>query len=393
MAGGKRRHARNPTAGGPKRSAGSGRRRPVPELPSFVSPTSVAAAFSSSSSGGHGRAQSGNSRRVESSHAVPFSYAAMQPCSAAYERRPAPAIEVTIDTAPFSDPSPSVPLYSYGPDVTGGIGLESNEDESPDEEAGEAGLHLGLGFRDQGNEETVAEVEELEEDTAFKTPKPQKGKHNAGFLSIGGIRIYTEDISSPESEGMGSSDDELEFVDYEEGSNDEQGDSQSDGESSGSESDEELSTGDSSSVDEEVMADYMEGIGGSEELLSSKWLAGMKLADAQDDEMDTDEDDDGFVKKGKDKLEGYELMTASEQYGMKRPNTADRRKGKGKVCEMDFAVTRVMGLEDMFMVKDVRMANRSRKGAKTGSSSSQLSRSWPNEGRKGKKYHNSVPGI
>jgi G patch domain-containing protein 2 len=397
MAGGKRRHARNPTAGGPKRSAGSGRRRPVPELPSFVSPTSVAAAFSSFSSGGRGRARSGSSRRGESSHAVPFSYAAMQPCSAAYERRPAPAIEVTIDTAPCSDLSPSVPLYSYGPDVTGGIGLGSNEDESPDEEAGEAGLHLGLGFRDQGNEEMVAEVEDLDEEeegaTAFKTPKPQKGKRNAGFLSIGGIRIYTEDISSPESEGMCSSDDESESDDYEEGSNDEEGDSQSDGESSGSESDEELSIGDSSLVDEEVMADYMEGIGGSEELLCSKWLAGMKLADAEDDEMDTDEDEDGFVKKGKDKLEGYELMTASEQYGMKRPNSADRRKGKGKVCERDFAVTRVMGLEDMFMVKDVRMANRSRKGAKTGSLSSQLSRSWPNGGRKGKKYHNSTPGI
>jgi len=53
---------------------------------------------------------------------------------------------------------------------------------------------------------------------------------------------------------------------------------------------------------------------------------------------------------------------------------------------------RVMGLEDMFLVKDVRMANRSGKGSKTGSSSSQLSRSWPNEGRKSKKYH-SVPGT
>jgi len=43
------------------------------------------------------------------------------------------------------------------------------------------------------------------------------------------------------------------------------------------------------------------------------------------------------------------------------------------------------------LVKDVRMASRSGKGSKTGSSSSQLSRSWPNEGRKSKKYH-SMPG-
>uniref|UniRef100_A0A452XW95 Uncharacterized protein n=1 Tax=Aegilops tauschii subsp. strangulata TaxID=200361 RepID=A0A452XW95_AEGTS len=45
MAGGKRRYKRNPTAGGPRHSAGAGRRRSLPELPSFVSPTSVAAAF------------------------------------------------------------------------------------------------------------------------------------------------------------------------------------------------------------------------------------------------------------------------------------------------------------------------------------------------------------
>ncbi|TVU42391.1 hypothetical protein EJB05_08793 [Eragrostis curvula] len=409
MAGGKRRHVRNPTAGGPKRSSGAGRRRSVPELPSFVSPASVAAAFSSSSSSGArgGRGRSSGSRRGDSTHAIPFSYATLQPCAGSdrgASQGQAQALEVTIDTAPCADPSSSVPLYSYGPDVAGGIGLGSHEEESPDEEdAGEAGIHLGLGFRDRGNGEMDAVLEDLEEEAAFKTPKQQqKGKRNAGFLSIGGVRIYTEDISSPESEGMCSSDEESDSDDdercrsedghrYEEGSEDEEGDSESDGESSGSESDEELSIDDSSSVDEEVVADYMEGIGGSEELLSSKWLAGMKLADAEDEEMDTDEDEDGFVKKGKKQLEGYELMTASEQYGMKRPNSAERRKGKGVVSDRDFASMRVMGLEDMFMVKDVRMANRSRKGAKSASTSSQLSRSWPNEGRKSKKYH-SVPG-
>ncbi|KAL6599033.1 hypothetical protein ACP70R_045897 [Stipagrostis hirtigluma subsp. patula] len=179
----------------------------------------------------------------------------------------------------------------------------------------------------------------------------------------------------------------------EEGSEDEEGDSETDGESSGSDSEEDLSFGDSS-VDDEVVADYMEGIGGSEELLSSKWVAHMNLADSDDDdgeEMDTDEDEDG-LKKGKEKLEGYAIMAASEQYGMKRPNSAERRKGKGLVCDRDVPSMRVMGLDDMMMVKDVRMASRSRKGAKTGSSSSQLSRSWPNEGRKSKKYHQSVPG-
>ncbi|TKW09690.1 hypothetical protein SEVIR_6G119600v4 [Setaria viridis] len=420
MAGGKRRHARNPTAGGPRHGAGAGRRRPVPELPSFVSPASIAAAFSSSPSScsrGRGRGQGGGGRRGgstadgDSSHAVPFSYPSLRPGSAHSERE-AQALEVTIDTAPCADPAASVPVYSYRPEFVGGLGLGFHEDEDADEEGAGEAVHLGLGFRDGGNAAMDLELEELEEeDASFKTPKrkpQQKANRNPGFLSIGGVRIYTEDISSPESEGMSGSDEDSESESGdgerfenddgesdEEGSEDEEGGSEIDGESLGSDSDEDLSIGDSSSVDDEVVADYMEGIGGSEELLSSKWIAGMNLGDTDPaEQMDTDDDDDdedGFLKKGKEKLEGYALMTASEQYGMKRPNSAERRKGKGMVCDRDVPSMRVMGLEDMFMVKDVRMANRSRKGSKTGSSSSQLSRSWPNEGRKSKKYH-SVPG-
>jgi G patch domain-containing protein 2 len=176
----------------------------------------------------------------------------------------------------------------------------------------------------------------------------------------------------------------------EEGSEGEERDSVSAGESSGSESDEDLIFGDSSSVDNEVVADYMEGIGGSDELLSSKWITGMNLGDADTvEQIYTDDDDnDRFVKKGKEKLEGYALMTASEQYGMKRPNSVEKRKGKGMVCNGDLPSMQVMGLEE----NNVWMPNRSRKGSKTGSSSSQLSRSWPNEGRKSKK-HQSRPGI
>ncbi|RLN04657.1 uncharacterized protein C2845_PM13G08450 [Panicum miliaceum] len=400
MAGGKRRHARNPTAGGPRRGAGAGRRRPVPELPSFVSPASVAAAFSSPASGRRGRGRGGggggNTADGGACHAVPFSYNSERGAQAQ-------ALVVTIDTAPCADPDAA-------PVLVGGLGIGFHEDEDADEEGAAEAVHVGLGFRDSGNEEMELELEELEEeDASFKTPKrkqQQKMNRNPGFLSIGGVRIYTEDISSPESEEISSSNEDSESesgdrerfenddVESDEEGSEDVGDSETDGESSGSESDEDLSIGDSSSVDDEVVADYMEGIGGSEKLLSSKWIADMNLGDADPaEQMDTDddEDEDGFMKKGKEKLEGYAIMAASEQYGMKRPNSAERRKGKGMVCDRDLPSMRVMGLEDMFMVKDVRVANRSRKGPKTGSSSSQLSRSWPNEGRKSKKYH-SVPG-
>uniref|UniRef100_J3MRV8 G-patch domain-containing protein n=2 Tax=Oryza brachyantha TaxID=4533 RepID=J3MRV8_ORYBR len=313
-------------------------------------------------------------------------------------------LDVSIDTAPCADlAAATVPVYSYGP--VGVIGLGFHGEENAEEEEEEDGLHLGLGFRGCGND---VEVEVLE-GASFVTPRKPKGKHkgrrNEGFLSIGGVRIYTEDISSPESEGLVGSDlesqsdsDEIDGSDEEEDTDVNEGGSESEEESSGSDSKQDLSIGDSS-VDDEVVADYMEGIGGSEELLSSKWVASMNLVDSDDgDEMD------GFLKerkgKGKGHVEGYalmnalELMDASEQYGMKRPNSADRMKGKGpavRACDRDLASMRVMGLDDVMMVKDLRMTSRSRKGAKVASSSSDLSRSWPNESRKSKKYH-SVPG-
>ncbi|KQJ95945.1 uncharacterized protein LOC100845409 [Brachypodium distachyon] len=408
MAGGKRRVKRNPTAGGPRQSSGAGRRRPVPELPSFVSPTSVAAAFAPSQSGGRGRRRGGrrggaSPAAAGSAHAVPFSYTeALRPCSVS-SGGATQALDCAIDTHACADPSASVQLYSY--DVVGGIGLGFHaEEDAADEDAGESGLHLGLGFRESGIEEMDVEAEELKE-ASFVTPRQPKakGRPNGGYLTIAGVRIYTEDTSSPESEGMGDSDEESDS-DYEvrdgnadvdsdeQGSDDEEeGDPESDEDSSVSESEEGLSIGDSS-VDDEVVADYMEGIGGSEELLlSRKWVAGMKLADS-DDDMDTDDDEDGFLKKGKEQLEGYSLMRASEQYGMKRPNSAERRNRKGtgsRECDRGLSSIRVMGLDDVMMVKDVRMANHSRKAAKA--SSSQLSRSWPNECRKSKKYP-SVPG-
>ncbi|KAF6987992.1 hypothetical protein CFC21_005580, partial [Triticum aestivum] len=257
-------------------------------------------------------------------------------------------------------------MYSY--EVVGGIGLGFHGDEEAEgqEEAGEGAPHLGLGFHDRIEEEMDAEVEELEE-VSFVTPRQakSKGRQNGGFISIGGVRIYSEDTSSPESEGMGDSDEESDS-DYEvrdrnadvdsseEDSDDDKVDPESDEDGSGSDSEEGLSIGDSS-VDDEIVADYMEGIGGSEELLSSRWLNGMKLVDSDDDEMDTDDDEDGFLKKGKEKLEGYALMRASEQYGMKMPNSAERRKGKStnvRDCDRGLASIQVMGLEDVMMVKD-----------------------------------------
>ncbi|KAI5022568.1 hypothetical protein ZWY2020_059298 [Hordeum vulgare] len=372
MAGGKRRYKRNPTAGGPRHSAGAGRRRSLPELPSFVSPTSVAAAFGPSSSGGRGR---NRARRAaaEPANAVPFSYtAALRPCPASAGGA-TQALEVAIDTASCADPAASASMYSY--EVVGGIGLGFHGDE--EEEAGESAPHLGLGFHDPIKEEEMdVEAEELEE-VSFVTPRQAKGKgrQNGGYISIGGVRDHNADVYSDEED-----------------SDDDKGDPESDEDGSGSDSEEGLSIGDSS-VDDEIVADYMEGIGGSEELLSSRWLNGMKLVDSDDDEMDTDDDEDGFLKKGKEKLEGYALMRASEQYGMKRPNSAERRKGKstsGRDCDRGLASIQVTGMEDVMMVKDVRMANRSGKGAKA-SSSSQLSRSWPDAAGKSKKYQR-VPG-
>nr|CAD1831893.1 unnamed protein product [Ananas comosus var. bracteatus] len=211
---------------------------------------------------------------------------------------------------------------------------------------------VGLGFT-LGEDAAVAEEEEVD-----CGPVVGRVGKNEGFLSIGGFRVYTEDTSSPEEEIDGSEDDdsgdEEEEEEEDEGEGgvpmeDDEDEDEEEEEEDSSDEDDSSFNGDSD-IDDEVAEDYVEGIGGSAELLSSRW-PGTKSSDESDD-------DDGLPKP--EKLGGIALMNASEKYGMK----PKLRKGKGKV-EDDMCISPAVGLfpgdDGMLLVKDVRWKEEHRK--------------------------------
>ncbi|XP_010913385.1 uncharacterized protein [Elaeis guineensis] len=332
-----------------------------------------------------------------------------------------PPIVAFVDSSPCEEPGVGVPSYAYDPAVVGGVGLGFRCEEEEEEivvynpaKVGRVGLgfrggeeeeeevgQVGLGFR--GDEEEKEEKEEGEEEEeeerndegeemvgfdSYSTPDVKQEGTGKGFLSIGGVRVYTEDTSSPSEASDGFEDDDTDDGDgdssEEDGMSDSADESLPDGEEEAHSDGDSLSFDDDSDIDDEVAEDYMEGIGGSSELLSTGWLVSENL--------ESSDDDDGSLKSGNSsdgdngKLGGIALMNASKEYGMKKPSS---RKGKGSSRNWMSGSTVVDGglsaLDDMLFVKDPRMASRKKK------SSSHLSQSWPRDARKSKKYKN-VPG-
>lgn len=241
-----------------------------------------------------------------------------------------------MDPTPSSDPATPVPMYNYDPAIGG----------------------LGLGFHNEDGE-----LEEEEEEDPYES----EGK-GEGFLSIGGVRVYTEDCSSPDEESGDSTGSDSSEEEEEEG--------ESADESSSSDEDD-----DDSEVDDEMVEDYLEGIGGSSEILKSGWLAKKKNLEEQflESESSSDDDDDDG-----DKLRAIEIMNVSQEYGMLKKKKIKFRKGKGQISSpmVEFGLSAAM--DDLMFAKDPRNFSGRIKKKKA---LSQLSRSWPREGHRSKEHY------
>ncbi|XP_020265681.1 uncharacterized protein LOC109841193 [Asparagus officinalis] len=254
-----------------------------------------------------------------------------------------------MDPTPSSDPATPVPMYNYDPAVGG----------------------RGLGFHDEDGDLEEEEEEEVEEE---EDRYESEGK-GEGFLSIGGVRVYTEDCSSPDEESgdsMGSDSSEEE---------EEEGESADESSSSDDHDDD-------SEIDDETVEDYLEGIGGSSEILKSGWLAKKKDLEEQFLESESSSgDDDG----GGDKLGAIEMMNVSQEYGVlkKKKKKINFRKGKGQISSpmVDFGLSAAM--DDLMFVKDPRNFSGRRKKKKA---VPQLSRSWPREGHRSKEHYSASGG-
>lgn len=228
----------------------------------------------------------------------------------------------------------------------------------------------------------VGSEEEEEEESKNK-------RKNEGFLLIGGLRLYTKDVWSP---------DEAMDEDQKEESSSESVEDVEEGE--GSIEDDELSSSidlDDSDIDDDVVEDYLEGIGGSSELLGSEWLANRSLEEY---------DEDGLLKSGSNsdgddvKIGGSALMNASMEYGMKKGSVRKAKEKKKKnvhgvssIVDAEIAAfyddlltkeskrgarlipdAEISELYDALVIKDSRRGARHRKLV-----SSQVAQSWPGE--------------
>ncbi|RZR97206.1 hypothetical protein BHM03_00026344 [Ensete ventricosum] len=328
-------------------------------------------------------------------------------------------LEVFVDPTPRLNHEVGIPSYEYDPSM-GGVRLGFHGgDEKEEQEAAPDAVSLdtefiggvGLGFRHDAEEEEQEEErydeeeEEQEEEEkergdeeeeellvfdSFCTPEVIRKKKGQGFLSIGGIRVYTEDTSSPEEEMDLSEEDDTD---------DEDGDLLVENEIIGSagessqEDDEEIeedyssegdsfSSDDGSDVNDEVAQDYVEGIGGGVELLRADWMEAVNLDSSDEDGLSKSRNS---VHKGDTKLGGIALMNASAKYGMMKPKSS-KPKGNARYNMIGSPALNVglSPVDDLLFMKDNRAALQKKK-------SSHLSRSWPREAQRNK--YSNAPGL
>ncbi|KAK9130511.1 hypothetical protein Sjap_010998 [Stephania japonica] len=182
-------------------------------------------------------------------------------------------------------------------------------------------------------------------------------ERNSGFLSIGGLKLYTEDISDGESDGV--------MDDNEDPSEEEslRTSEQSDLDGSTDSSDSDISDS-GSDIDDEVAEDYLEGIGGHSEITNSKWLAEQNL-----DVLDEDSSSSGTSDDNTGKMRGIALMNASKNYGMMKRK--EKKRGFTRSKEESVTLTAGSPMDDILYTKDPRTFYGKKKCA------AHFPKSWP----------------
>jgi G patch domain-containing protein 2 len=223
-------------------------------------------------------------------------------------------------------------------------------------------------------EEMVGELDytpglnpEVVDDFQADTSSPEE---NSGFLSIGGMKVYTQDISDVEN-----GEDDVEEL-----SDEESLESSASGESTKtSESDSEDTCESDSDIDEEVAKDYFEGIGGTDKVVDIKQFVGLRF--------DVSDDDDalaGSYNETLKKLGGIALQDASREYGMKKSQSRRKYHGETSRPKTD-ADDWSSVMDDIMFVKDPRNIYGRKKHV------ARFPQSWPSEAQKSKNFRN-FPG-
>ncbi|KAL4571404.1 hypothetical protein LXL04_018163 [Taraxacum kok-saghyz] len=271
-----------------------------------------------------------------------------------------------MDETPVSDSQTVKYTYDYG------ASFEVDDNDSP---------HTGLGFHDEEAEENPSFIEpspviEKQECSRFDSSSSHEMETdmmdddgdgdgdgdddsssspvtNSGFLSIGGMKLYTHDISDYEDDDNDDDDESLESSESEDSSNS---------------SDSEGAYNSDSDVNDDIAKDYFQGIGGSYEVANVDKLIGQVL-DSSDDDDDVNGGRFNEMLKG---VSGIALQEASRNYGMKKSRSKKKRQPMAKD---DWSA-----IDDLMTVKNSRSLYGKKKHA------AKVPHSWPSKAEKSKNF-------
>ncbi|KAJ6743043.1 G-PATCH DOMAIN CONTAINING PROTEIN [Salix viminalis] len=235
----------------------------------------------------------------------------------------------------------------FGEKLEATPGAQSSSKQMEEEE--QKGSSFGSSsFEKEMNSDDTANCKAGEEMlTAAFSPKK-----NSAFLSIGGVKLFTQDITDGVS-------------DWE--SLDESSESQRVELSQSDDSDDTFNS--ELDVDDKVAEDYLEGIGGSSNILDDKWLVEYVL-----DDSDEDSSSSGCFDETLENLGGIALQEASRRYGMKKPQSKKNHALSARDVSQDF--------DDFMHLNDPRTVSAKRKHV------AHLPRSRPSKARRSvKKKH------
>jgi len=275
-------------------------------------------------------------------------------------------VTVHVDRTPPSKPNTVKYTYSYDADfVLGdsshkGLGFPSEQEGTPSgfgisqEQMPQSTPVLDSSSfeKDAGSDEGMDC--ELSNEMAEDFSPNVSAERNSGFLSIGGLKLYTQDISDDENE------------EYNEDSSDEESSASSVPEElldSSENNDSEYTSDSDSDIDADVAEDYLEGVGGSDNILDAKWLLKPDINESDDDSSSSSCYDEALKK-----LDGFALQEASREYGMK----------KNKPKKKQFVNSGPLALENLMMEKDPRTISSRKKHVP------RFPHSWPSHAQKSK---------
>lgn len=282
-----------------------------------------------------------------------------------------------MDEGPVKEPQPVECMYDYTANFTlddsshRGLGFYDEIEATPSGFGSSSKMveKEGSTFDSASSEEDVMDADvdfvqsantEMDEEFLAETSTEEE---STGYLLIGGRKIYTHDISD---------EDEEELID-------EESSGSCDTEDSCTSSDSDGSSYSGSDIDEEIAADYFEGIGGAYNIVNTDQLV-VHFSDVSGNRSNSKVNFDDTLEK----LGGIALQEASREYGMRKPesgrkNHMEHRKSPAVKYAWSSA------LDDIMLVKDPRNVSGRKKQV------ARFPQSWPSEGGKNKKFRR-IPG-